>query len=379
MPQTITDKLVRTGRPDPNRRLYYFDSVQRGLVLVVEPTGHKSFKYYYRHAGKARWFTIAAANEISLKAAREFAAELALRHLKGEDVQATKKAARQQAAPATVHDIWCAFEKANPSRVKPTSMATYRKLYTKHIRPSLGERVAGELKVSDWQAWADALATHRPGSIGPALALASALMGYAARRDGYGVARNPIRDVKVKRAPAKTKTPLTHDELRRLWRALPQAGEIDAAMVLFALLTGQRHDEIRSLRWEHLSNDFSWWTQPKNKDSKVHTVFLAMPLREALEHLPRRTDGAVFGRATSRQAINRLREAADIPRLTMHLLRHTVATEMSRLGVPDTHISKILNHAEGGITATYRHHAFNQEKKLALESWADELWRIIGI
>jgi hypothetical protein len=46
----LNDRFVKTVRPTPTRTLYW-DTVQHGLVLSVEPTGHKSYKLIYSMRG----------------------------------------------------------------------------------------------------------------------------------------------------------------------------------------------------------------------------------------------------------------------------------------------------------------------------------------
>ncbi len=47
------------------------------------------------------------------------------------------------------------------------------------------------------------------------------------------------------------------------------------------------------------------------------------------------------------------------------------------MGVPKDTIAKILNHAEGGVTAGYIRHSFDDEKRGALERWGRRLDDII--
>ena len=54
-------------------------------------------------------------------------------------------------------------------------------------------------------------------------------------------------------------------------------------------------------------------------------------------------------------------------------MRRTAASQMTALGVPRLHVSKILNHAEAGVTAIYDRHDYAQEKRDALQLWADHL------
>ena len=63
---------------------------------------------------------------------------------------------------------------------------------------------------------------------------------------------------------------------------------------------------------------------------------------------------------------------------TPHDLRRTVATELSKLGIDDTLIAKILNHkwADRQITSVYNRWQKLPEMRQALERWASRLEQI---
>jgi hypothetical protein len=62
---TLTTKLRPAAKP-----YLIWDTVQRGLVLQVQPSGFKSYKLIYRHHGRPRWYTLGAADAIALADAR---------------------------------------------------------------------------------------------------------------------------------------------------------------------------------------------------------------------------------------------------------------------------------------------------------------------
>ena len=51
---------------------------------------------------------------------------------------------------------------------------------------------------------------------------------------------------------------------------------------------------------------------------------------------------------------------------------------MTGMGVSRLTVSKILNHAERGVTAVYDRHSYDAEKRQALEAWAMRLEEIIA-
>jgi hypothetical protein len=50
---------------------------------------------------------------------------------------------------------------------------------------------------------------------------------------------------------------------------------------------------------------------------------------------------------------------------------------MTELGVPRLVVSKLLNHAESGITHVYDRHSYDPEKRAALLKWERKLLSIV--
>ena len=89
-----------------------------------------------------------------------------------------------------------------------------------------------------------------------------------------------------------------------------------------------------------------------------------------------RSPAHIASRSVSK-AMERTRERLAIKDITMHDLRRTVGTYMSRLGVPKDVRERILNHGgnrKGNVTeGVYNHYEYDAEKRAALELWADAL------
>ena len=64
----------------------------------------------------------------------------------------------------------------------------------------------------------------------------------------------------------------------------------------------------------------------------------------------------------------------------LHDLRRTAATGMARANVPPHVVERILNHVGGsirGVAAVYNRHAYADEKRRALEDWAEHVARAL--
>jgi len=63
---------------------------------------------------------------------------------------------------------------------------------------------------------------------------------------------------------------------------------------------------------------------------------------------------------------------------TYHDIRRTVASGLAALQVPQDTIDRVLNHSKGTLAGTYNRHRYLDEKRRALEAWADHLAFILG-
>ena len=60
-----------------------------------------------------------------------------------------------------------------------------------------------------------------------------------------------------------------------------------------------------------------------------------------------------------------------------HDLRRTAASKMTGAGISRLTISKLLNHAEAGITKIYDRHSYDPEKRHALDLWGARVEEIV--
>ena len=62
---------------------------------------------------------------------------------------------------------------------------------------------------------------------------------------------------------------------------------------------------------------------------------------------------------------------------TLHDLRRTARSLMSRAGVSTDHAERCLAHVIGGVRGIYDRHEYREEKRLAFESLAAQIDRIL--
>jgi integrase len=193
---------------------------------------------------------------------------------------------------------------------------------------------------------------------------------------------------------------LSDDEIRALWLETENAQSMTALILRLSLLTGQRSGEVAGMRRSEIKDNI--WTIPgtRTKNKRTHFVPLSNLVLELLEKhrtLLKETWQIALMRGyrhdsdivfPSREGKNvrclgkscgRIRRRANLAQFTPHDMRRTCATGLSQLGFPDELIAKILNHAPTGVTSRhYVHYDGLQEKKVALDKWAETIRRITG-
>ena len=106
MARALTDIAIRNLRAEPKRREIP-DPGARGLYVVIQPSGVRSFAVRYCYAGKSRKLTLGG-GELALAAARTAASHAKEQIEAGHDPAAEKHSARKPAAGGAAIDHWVA-------------------------------------------------------------------------------------------------------------------------------------------------------------------------------------------------------------------------------------------------------------------------------
>jgi integrase len=135
------------------------------------------------------------------------------------------------------------------------------------------------------------------------------------------------------------------------------------------------------MTWKEFDNG-SWTLPAERNKTKVELV---RPLsRAAIAALPEKIGEFVFT-VDGRAAINglhkprrRLDEASGTSGWTLHDLRRTARSLMSRAGVASDHAERCLGHVIGGVRGVYDRHEYYEEKRRAFEALAAQIDRIVN-
>jgi integrase len=372
MRKTLTDRGVAALKPRPGQRFAHPDPELRGHYVRVTPAGAKSFAAVTRDPhGRQIWATIGPTDRYTIEAARELAREAIKRIHAG--LPAFEEPSPRPATFKDVAELWMA------RHVRGNGLLSTRQItrhLNAHIYPTWAGRPFLDIRRSDVAALLDRVQDdHGARAADAVLATVRAIMNwYATRADDYTppVVRGMQRLSARGQARARI---LDDDELRAFWAATESAGPFNAILRL-CLLTAQRSRKISTMKWADVSPD-GIWTIPTAAREKTTAGMLKLP-QAALDIIraqpqlgdnphvfaSRYRDGPFdsFGPAMMKFR----RKLPDMPPWTVHDLRRTARSLMSRAGVTPDLAERTLGHSIPGIRGVYDRHSFADEKADAL-------------
>jgi integrase len=178
---------------------------------------------------------------------------------------------------------------------------------------------------------------------------------------------------------------LSDDELRRVWMTANETEGPFPVFVRFLLLTAARRGEVAGMTWNEL--DGSDWVLPASRNKTK--VDLLRPLSKAaralLAGLPRMQDCTLVFTTDGKRPLggfSKFKTAFDkqcgVTDWTLHDLRRTARSLMSRAGCNADHAERCLGHVIVGVRGVYDRHEFRAEKLQAFEALATLIGRVVA-
>jgi integrase len=381
MPQVkLTDRFVAHAKPEGGLRTDYFDEVTKGLALRVSEHGKKTWTYHFtspRDAKRGR-LTIGTYPATSLGLARTKALEAKTHVEAGLDPRTV-----QTSGTMTVGDLVEAYIAKHVAGLRSGPEVARR--LRKNIIPIVGNVPLADLHRRDATRVVDTIAGRgAPTEATRAFEDLRAMLRWAVARGDLD--HNPIDGMKKPPASKPRERVLTDDEIRRLWTSLPTALAKSLRcqqIIRLCLLTAQRVGEVAGMRRAELDLKQRLWSLPgsRTKNGHAHSV----PLSSAALEIIGKPEELVFGDLDPMvvaKTIGRAQDRFSLAHWTAHDLRRTALTGMAKLGVAPLVLGHIANHrttTKAGMTlSVYVNHAYEKEKREALELWADRLRGIVA-
>ena len=372
----LTDTKIAAIKPPASGQEEHPDHKVTGLRLRVGAGGKKSWIVRRRVGAKILNKKLGSYPPMGLAAARTAAEKL---------VEALARDGSREAVDRTFGAVatqW--IEKV--AKPKNGSWRNQERQLETHVFPKWRDRKIAEIRRVHVRELIDGL----EGAVLPnrVLALIRTIFRFAVSRDWLDA--SPVEGVKKPGQEKERDRVLAMPEVATIWRAAGLSGYPFGQYLQMLLLTGQRRTEVAKMRWADIDMAEAFWVleAADTKSDRRHLVPLSPAAIAILKDAPQfgdyvfTTDGKThvsnFAKGKSRLDGFIAAKGDALAPWRLHDLRRTAATHMVRLGIPETVVGRVLNHAPTGVTAkVYALHTYAPEKRFALDGWATEIARAV--
>lgn len=386
----LTNAKVRDAQPGEKQRKI-FD--EKGLHLVISPTGSKLWRLKYRFAGKEKTLSLGPWPEVSLTKARRDALSARTLLVDGIDPSAVKqerKAATRVATEGTLRAVAGDWIDRMGAGWSAKTRDRVRANLEADVFPYLGDEAVERVTAPE------ILRVLRRIESRGAVDMAHRTRQRLSQMFRYAIAsgradRDPAADLRGALPPAprrKFAAILDPRELGALLRDLDayHGSAVTKAALRLAPLLFVRPGELRNGRWADVDMKSKRWVIPASrmKAGRDHIVPLASQALAVLVELEQLTGDGVYlfpgQRSASRPlsentinaALRRLGYEQEV--MTGHGFRAIASTHLHEQGWTPDAIERQLAHVERSrVRAAYHRGEHLAERVKMMQAWADYL------
>jgi len=398
----LTDAAVRAATlPSGKSQHYLHDTEQPGLAIRMRATGGRTWVYLFTKPGMrgTQRKTLGAWPKFNEKAARKAATIAAGEVVIGVDPNdAKREAKRQQLAEKQCTTLATLTIEDGPYEASLTgrqvvnwkpAMSALRRGLKDHFDLAIAELTRRQIMAA-----VDKIA--KTGRRGAAKDLRKHSHTFLEWCVGEGYVEHNVlagyrapKETRAQRVGRRTKgRALTDEEIIKVWHASGKLGAF-GLLTRMCLLGGPRRSEPTIIEWrkhtmdDRITFDAAWTKIGLHHD--VPRTHLVDEVLAAAKHFQRATSDYVFpspktgGQMSGfTKMVNRLVKEAGVAKFTMHDLRRSLRTVMSRCGY-DNEIQRLcVGQKPRGIDQVYNHDEQWIIRKMAFEAAHDYIAELVG-
>lgn len=358
-----------------------------GLMLLVKPSGARSWLVRVQVDGKRRDFGLGSANEIPLAEARERASETRKLFRAGTDPVAAKRLSRAVTAaiPTFRQAAVAVHEDHKDGWRNEKHKAQWLSTLKAYAFPAIGDvavdavdaAMIGRLLLPIW--------LTKPETARRVRQRVMAVLDWAHGK-GFRATEAPTRSV-GKILPRQPKNDghfaaMPYSAVPALMRELSASGSVGRLALRFLILTAGRSGEVRGATWDEIDLKQLVWTIPANrmKAGKAHTVPLSPEAVALLEQAAQLRTGegketlfpGLRGRPLSDMTLSKVLRTAGGPNATVHGFRSSFrdwAAECTT--VRGDIVETALAHTNPNrVEAAYRRTNYLDQRRDLMREWA---------
>lgn len=381
MPKVKLDStfcLTASCAPGKNRTDYY-DTSTTGFVLECRPGGGKAFHLRYQtEQGQQRQIKIGAYGDITFEQAKKKAKELRANVVLKGDPAAAKDERKAIPTYNELADQHLAF--ARNYQKTPSNTEAILRL---HLRPRWGKLRLNEITQQDVAKWLAEQydAGKAPATVEKLRVIFNRSWELAAKWGIPGGQVNPVKHIPRRKFSNARDRYLSAADAKRLREAVEASPNPQLKYIVgLLLLTGARRTELLTAKWENVDLERRAWFIPDTKTGVPRHVPLSQAAIDIIRQLPKWDKCPwLIPNPETRKPFNTIkrvwdtaRDAAGLPGLRLHDLRHSAASFMINAGIDLFAVGKILGHADHQSTMRYSHLA-NDTLLSAVEAGAAKM------
>ena len=420
-------QTVRSAKAVDGRQIEYSFAGQRGMKLLVMPSGAASYIFRYDVKIGAnrlqRKITIGNRDAMDLGTARKKADDLRRSVEAGGDPAAEKEA---RAVAITLRQLF-AERCAKDTQLAAVTMTGYRHALEFDVFPELGDYPAAAVTPDQIARVLEIVETRTKSQAHRARTALGGTYRWAIKRRLGGIRINPVQGLGFTHQNRPRNRVLSDEELAVFWVALDDGHQSDSikSIIRLAILTGQRIGQIvgaRTSELRDLHGKLPIWHLPaermKRKDrdqilplpGKVAKLFqqaiaaggertqatgFVFPSNVAMSsklhgarpprvpHIHRESASRAVDRlcqrvATKFKTSEPLRAEVPLANFVIHDLRKLCVTRLRELHHTPTDVCDlILHHSPRGVTGSHYDFAvLDGPVRLAMEQWASHVGKV---
>lgn len=308
---------------------------------------------------------------VTLAAANEWAKQRIFKLIRGED----------ESGPAspTLAQLWATYEEQHidGQRLKPSQKRALASIWDNHLEPVFGHLRIDAIDYAAVQAFKGARADRAPKTVNNVLIALKAVLRFAVKVGKLDKAP----DVELLKIPKRVPQYYDVPTYNKLVLAALELSDRHAAIVLLGGDAGLRAGEMLALAADDLALPLmtirrTIWRghEGTTKGNAERVIPLTARTVAVLERLGRHggrilrtSTGKPLNQTLLNRALQQAQKRAGVTRLSLHKLRHTYGTDITRaLGIRAA--QALLGHADVSTTQQYAHVRIGSDITDALEA-----------
>jgi integrase len=358
----FTRKSIDAIKPATSRQQYR-DTETRGLILIVQPSGKKTFakrRSINNQDEKIRLgdYSPAFGPDEARKAAAAFDVQID----QGNNVAAARRALKDEPSFGEVFaDVLKTRRTKNGKALGDRTQLEYRKIVACYFAKLVDLKIS---QIDEGLVKAELKNITSAASQNKAASIISVVLNHHTPGKGR-IIRDHVAAAQILSKVESSKRYMTDEETARFMDALESNRLKDFFML--ALLTGQRRSNVQAMKWSDLDLEKGRWVVDgsETKNGETHVLELTPEAVAVLKARKTQTvvdmtwvfpgTGKTGHLVEPKKSWARLLKDANIEKLKLHALRHTLASWIINGGFNIDVVGKALGHKSKEASRMYAH------------------------